>query len=98
MQRGAYTALSYNVPIITSNWSLLRQNFCKGTVHIDNTSIGLEHGIKMICNDLEKYREEIAELNIKNTEIFNEKIKKINERLQSELDRGFYSPHYSRNT
>lgn len=85
MQRGAYTALSYNVPIITSNWSLLKDSFYKGTVHIENNAIGLENAIKEICNNRDRYRKEISELNIIETKNFNGKIQKIKEKLRSGL-------------
>lgn len=85
MQRGAYTALSYKVPIITSNWNLLKEIFCRGTVHIDNTSVGLENAIRTICTDLGRFRKEIVELNGIHQEIFFGKIREIREKLLCEV-------------
>lgn len=85
MQRGAYEALSYNVPIITSNWDLLRKSFYKGAVHINNTSIELEHAISSILNNLDNFRKEISELNLIYTEIIEEKMREIKNKLLGEL-------------
>lgn len=62
MQRGACEALSLGTPIITSDWALLRDYFCKGTVHVDNSATGIQEGIERLRDDLERYREEIVEL------------------------------------
>jgi glycosyltransferase involved in cell wall biosynthesis len=59
MQRGACEALSIGKPIITSNWPILRDFFNKGTVYVDNTSIGIKNGILKLQNNLEKLKEEI---------------------------------------
>jgi glycosyltransferase involved in cell wall biosynthesis len=45
MQRGACEALSLGKPIVTSDWSLLRQYFHKGTVHVDNSVAGIRQGV-----------------------------------------------------
>lgn len=85
MQRGAYTALSYNIPIITSNWELLRNNFYKGTIHIDNTAIALEEAIRKICNDMEYYKREISELRNIHDQVFEQNIMEIKNRLNNDL-------------
>jgi len=48
MQRGACEAVWLDQPIITSYWPVLRQNFHKGTVHVDNTAKGIRAGILKI--------------------------------------------------
>jgi len=45
MQRGACEAVWLGQPIITSHWPVLRLNFHKGTIHVDNTDEGIEAGI-----------------------------------------------------
>jgi glycosyltransferase involved in cell wall biosynthesis len=62
MQRGACEALSLGTPIITSDWALLRDYFCKGTVHVDNSATGIQDGVERLRDDLERYREEIVQL------------------------------------
>jgi hypothetical protein len=61
MQRGVQ-ALSLGTPIITSDWALLRDYFCKGTVHVDNSAAGIRAGVERLRDDLERYREEIVQL------------------------------------
>jgi glycosyltransferase involved in cell wall biosynthesis len=62
MQRGACEALSLGKPIITSNWPILRNFFNKGTVYVDNTSIGIKNGIIEARSNLERLKREILNL------------------------------------
>ena len=57
MQRGACEAVSLGKPIITSDWPVLREYFHKGTIHVDNSSAGIQKGILQMQeqkNTLEK--------------------------------------------
>lgn len=45
MQRGACEAVWLGQPIITSHWPVLRQGFHKGTIHVDNTVVGIKTGV-----------------------------------------------------
>ena len=85
MQRGAYTALSYNIPLITSDWELLRNNFYKGTIHIDNTAVALEGAIRKICDDMDYYKKEISELRNIHDQAFEQNIMEIRNRLNNDL-------------
>lgn len=62
MQRGACEALSLGTPIITSDWPLLEDYFCAGTVHVDNTVSGIRDGVDRMRTGLEGYRREIDDL------------------------------------
>jgi len=64
MQRGACEALSLGTPIITSDWPLLRDYFCKGTVHVDNTAAGIRDGVGELRDGIHRYREEIVQLRL----------------------------------
>lgn len=55
MQRGACEALSLARPIITSNWPLLRGYFNLGTVHVDNTSTGIQQGVETMVSSYEEH-------------------------------------------
>jgi glycosyltransferase involved in cell wall biosynthesis len=58
MQRGACEALSLGQPIITSDWSLLKTYFNKGTIFVDNTVKEIRDGVlKMRENRLELKKE-----------------------------------------
>ncbi|HEX2980947.1 MAG TPA: hypothetical protein VHO48_11835 [Anaerolineaceae bacterium] len=62
LQCGACEALSLKVPIITSDWPLLRDYFSLGTVHVDNSAEGILAGIQSLRNAYERYTTEIGEL------------------------------------
>lgn len=60
MQRGACEAVWLAKPIITSNWPVLAKHFHKGTVLVDNTVAGIEHGIRQMQEDLPRLEQEIV--------------------------------------
>ncbi len=62
MQRGACEALWLGKPIITSDWPLLREYFYQGTLHVDNTSSGIEAGILRLQAAYADYEKEILEM------------------------------------
>jgi glycosyltransferase involved in cell wall biosynthesis len=62
MQRGACEALSLGTPIITSDWPLLRDHFCMGTVHVTNGAGSIRQGILEMRECHEQYRMEIRQL------------------------------------
>jgi hypothetical protein len=62
LQCGACEALSLERPIITSNWPLLQEYFCRGTVHVDNTPAGIRQGIESLRRDYSRYEAEVTEL------------------------------------
>lgn len=62
LQCGACEALSLERPIITSDWPLLREYFCNGTVHVDNTPGGIQEGIESLKRDYNRYEAEVVEL------------------------------------
>lgn len=59
MQRGACEALWMGKPVITSDWPLLREYFYQGTVHVDNTTQGIEAGILNLQADYGNYVKDI---------------------------------------
>ena len=62
LQCGACEALSLERPIITSDWPLLREYFCSGTVHVDNTAVGIRNGIEALQREYSRYEAEVVEL------------------------------------
>lgn len=64
MQRGACEALSLGKPIITSQWPLLREYFHQGTIHVDNSSIGIRQGVREMFSRYEDYVTGIRALQI----------------------------------
>jgi len=72
MQRGAYEAMSLGVPVITSDWELLRSTFYKGTVYVDNSVQGIASGINLLLQNAEKYKGEIKELKVERRKLWTE--------------------------
>jgi glycosyltransferase involved in cell wall biosynthesis len=62
LQCGACEALSLSRPIITSDWPLLREYFSHGTVHVDNSGLGIQRGVERLLSDHPRYEEEISRL------------------------------------
>ncbi|HXG40231.1 MAG TPA: glycosyltransferase, partial [Candidatus Limnocylindrales bacterium] len=62
MQNGACEALALGVPIVTSDWPVLRTYFDRGTVHVDNTPAGIVAGIRRLIDRYDELRAEIVAL------------------------------------
>ena len=62
MQRGAYEAIYFGKPVVTSNWKVLRENFPIGAVFVNNTTSGIMNGINQALDSLEKLTQEAQEL------------------------------------
>jgi glycosyltransferase involved in cell wall biosynthesis len=62
MQRGACEALWLGVPIITSDWPVLRAQFGKGTLHVQNTAKSIRQGILRLREDKHRLQAEILAL------------------------------------
>ena len=59
MQRGACEAVSLGKPIITSDWPILQSYFNKGTIHVDNSSQGIQEGILRMKAEQDTLEQEI---------------------------------------
>lgn len=73
MQRGACEAVSLGVPVITSDWPLLRAYFPKGTIHVDNSRDGISAGIMQLRQAGARLRDEIAALRVERQEEWRQK-------------------------
>jgi glycosyltransferase involved in cell wall biosynthesis len=51
MQRGAYEAMALEKPLITSNFGVLRETFCDGTIHVDNSAAGIAAAIERAMSE-----------------------------------------------
>jgi len=87
MQNGAYEALTLGRPIITSNWSVLRNTFYKGAICIDNTSDSIINAINRIKRDYSLYAKEIIELQVELKSSWQKKFSKLLEVLDKWNDR-----------
>ena len=80
MQRGAYEAMSLTTPIITSNFQILRNNFYKGSIIIDNNYFSIIDAIKRINANYSKFKREIENLKQENWKKLSDKINLIKEK------------------
>jgi glycosyltransferase involved in cell wall biosynthesis len=62
MQRGGSEAITVGKPLITSDWPVLREIFSLGTVHVNNTAVGIQAGIEEVRRNYDRYMSEIGEL------------------------------------
>ena len=51
MQRGAYEALALEMPIITSDFDILRNSFGEAAVYVDNSAESLVRAVARVLND-----------------------------------------------
>ncbi len=61
-QRGACEAVWVGRPVITSDWPFLREAFHRGTVHVDNTIVGIVAGVRQMRIEHARYTREIVGL------------------------------------
>jgi glycosyltransferase involved in cell wall biosynthesis len=62
MQRGAYEAMSWGTPIITSDWPILKGVFSKGAVFVNNQAQEIAKGVATFMAKKELLRTEIQSL------------------------------------
>ena len=72
MQNGAYEAMEVGVPIITSNWPVLRQTFTIGTIHVDNTAKELIDAVEKMQKEHLRYVEEVRLLREERLKVWQE--------------------------
>lgn len=82
MQMGAYEAMSWAVPIITSDWGVLRENFYRGALWVDNSPEDILRAVGELLGNLEHYKAEIAELRRERREYWDNTIARINEYIE----------------
>jgi glycosyltransferase involved in cell wall biosynthesis len=78
MQRGAYEAVYLGKPVITSNFDILRESFPNGTVHVDNTPNDIAEGIRLMRDNLDRYRREVEQLRRQKLERWRQVEKDLN--------------------
>lgn len=62
IQSGASESLWLGRPIITSDWPLLREYFCKGTIHVDNTADQICQAVETMRANLQTFESDIRTL------------------------------------
>ncbi len=85
MQMGAYEAMSWAIPIVTSDWAVLRENFYRGAIFVDNTAQDIERAVKELLSQLDHYRAEVAELRCERQDYWDNTIARINEYIKASI-------------
>jgi len=59
---GGYEAVAVQVPLITSDWPVLKEYFNKGTLYTNNTKESLVYAVRYLLSNHEKLQQEIGML------------------------------------
>lgn len=86
MQRGACEAVWLGQPIITSHWPVLRQCFHKGTIHVDNTTKGIEAGVLQMRAAYEQLAEDVKLLQDERRQQWQEIVNQLRALITLESD------------
>jgi glycosyltransferase involved in cell wall biosynthesis len=86
MQRGACEAVSLGKPIITSDWPLLRDYFHKGTIHVDNTTQGIQVGVLKMKKYLKHLEKEVLLLQKERRLEWNQKYEALTRLIEDNLE------------
>jgi glycosyltransferase involved in cell wall biosynthesis len=62
MQRGAYESVSLGVPVVTSDWPILRETFSGGAVFCDNSATGIAEAIRTVLEKKREFKEGVKDL------------------------------------
>jgi len=85
MQRGAYEAMSWNVPIITSDWPILTKSFDKGTIIVDNTPEDIVRAVKELYADFPGFKAGVAAMRKEKQVKWENSIGRINDFIASQV-------------
>jgi len=81
MQRGAYEAMSWGIPIITSGWPILRNTFPKGALFVSNDAAGIAIGVGEFFRKKEHLKLEIQDLRKEREQEWKVRIREIKQRV-----------------
>ena len=65
MLRGAWEAIYQGTPVIVSDWSILRESFDAGAVHVDNSPEQIVRAVEEVRRHHEQYREAARRLRVR---------------------------------
>ncbi len=82
MQRGAYEAIYYGRPVVTSDWKVLRENFPMGAVFVKNSVEEIVTGIESALSRLENLKSEAKVLRKLKLDIFEKHKQTLFEKIQ----------------
>lgn len=86
MQRGAYEAMSLGKPLVTSNWPLLRDTFCRGTIHVDNSAAAIASAVRRALTENAAMSIEMQELVKERMAIFRRRLQELQTTIGFSVD------------
>jgi glycosyltransferase involved in cell wall biosynthesis len=81
---GGFEAVSLGKPLITSDWPVLKDHFCLGTVHVPNTVDGIYSGVNQMQKEYDILKKDILILRDHLEYEWNQKLNKIQELINQE--------------
>ena len=85
MLRGAYEAVYQGVPVIVSDWPILREAFPFGASHVDNTAEAIAAAVVAMREDRARYRADAGRLREEKLRRWEQTRRSIIERLQPDV-------------
>src|SRR5919198_1626300 len=73
MLSGAYEALAVEKPLITSNWTTLKEYFNKGTIYVDNSAEEITKAIQTAQKKKEQLMKEMHQLKLEKTKEWDDR-------------------------
>jgi glycosyltransferase involved in cell wall biosynthesis len=83
MQRGAYEAMSWGTPIITSDWPLLRDTFPKGAIFVSNHAQDIARGVTTFMTKKALLRIEMRSLKAERQDEWQRWVQDISRQLEN---------------
>lgn len=77
MQRGAYEAMALGKPLITSDWTLLRETFHEGTVHVDNAAENIVGAVQYVVGHYSELQSKMRHLAVERRSVFNSRLQAL---------------------
>ncbi len=88
MQRGGYEAMALGKPLVTSDWSVLRETFSAGTIYTNNSANNISSSVLKALENQTDLEEQMVDLSVKRKLIFKDKLEQLNNlmRIKSQTD------------
>lgn len=77
MQRGAFEAVSWGIPLIISDWPVLRKTFPRGVVFVRNSSMSIRDGVMKFFDNKELLKRQILELRREKIALWNAEVGQV---------------------
>lgn len=83
MQRGGYEAMALGKPLVTSDWTVLRETFSAGTVYTNNTVENISSSVQSALDKQADLETQMLELSVKRKQIFMDKLEQLKTQISN---------------